>query len=144
MKTPAVPTQIWCDWAHEHPEDLSVHAVRSLISTLVLERAVMAEQTKDLLEERALRERLADILTRTANALKGTPPPTVFHSWHDLPAMAARMRREAKVGMSTACQRPGSRNEHLGLLALPATGAAKRHRGAFRLGRLTQTSLYGN
>lgn len=36
-----------------------------------------------------LRARLADLLTRTANALKGEPEPLKSHSWHDLPEVAA-------------------------------------------------------
>lgn len=37
----------------------------------------------------ALRMRMADLLTRTANALKGEPMPLCMHSWHDLPEVAA-------------------------------------------------------
>jgi hypothetical protein len=37
-----------------------------------------------------LRESMADKLTRTANALKGPPPPDTLHSWHDLPEVAAK------------------------------------------------------
>lgn len=62
------------------------------------------DEIKELREEtQALREDvtdyvhqtgiLADLLTRTANALKGTPPPLTSHSWHDLPEVADRMRR---------------------------------------------------
>ncbi len=36
-----------------------------------------------------LRERMADILTRTANALRGDPGPDTAWSWHDLPELAA-------------------------------------------------------
>jgi DNA-binding phage protein len=35
-------------------------------------------------EEDALRDKLADLLTATANALKGEPGPRMQHSWHDL------------------------------------------------------------
>lgn len=34
------------------------------------------------------RDRMADILTRTANVLKGDPTPLSSHSWHDLPESA--------------------------------------------------------
>lgn len=47
-------------------------------------------------EEVALRERLADILIRTANAIKGEPEPLTSHSWHDLPEAHARAVAEAK------------------------------------------------
>ena len=42
-------------------------------------------------EERALCDKLADILTRTANELKGEPKPLHRHSWHDLPEVAQRL-----------------------------------------------------
>jgi len=42
-------------------------------------------------EERALCDKLADILTRTANVLKGEPKPLHRHSWHDLPEVAQRL-----------------------------------------------------
>jgi hypothetical protein len=38
-----------------------------------------------------LRERLAAILTATANALKGEPKPLHVHSWHDLAEVAAKV-----------------------------------------------------
>lgn len=37
----------------------------------------------------ASRDRMADLLTRTANVLKGDPTPLSSHSWHDLPESAA-------------------------------------------------------
>lgn len=40
-------------------------------------------------ESIALRERMADLLTRTANALKGDPGPLRSHDWSDLPDVAA-------------------------------------------------------
>ena len=42
-------------------------------------------------EERALCDKLADILTRTANVLKGEPKPLHRHSWHDLPEVARKL-----------------------------------------------------
>jgi len=40
-------------------------------------------------DEDRLRARLSDLLTRTANALRGEPPPLTVWSWHDLPERAA-------------------------------------------------------
>ena len=40
-------------------------------------------------EEDQLRAIMADLLTRTANALRGDPPPLTSWSWHDLPERAA-------------------------------------------------------
>jgi hypothetical protein len=51
------------------------------------------ELTTGLIEERRLRERLADILTRTADALHGGPLPDGWWSWHDLPKLVERLRR---------------------------------------------------
>ena len=42
-------------------------------------------------EDRALCDKLAGILTRTANVLKGEPKPLHRHSWHDLPEVAQRL-----------------------------------------------------
>ena len=42
-------------------------------------------------EERALCDKLAGILTRTASVLKGEPKPLHRHSWHDLPEVAQRL-----------------------------------------------------
>jgi hypothetical protein len=45
----------------------------------------------ELHESDDLRERLAAILTATANALKGQPKTLHAHSWHDLSEVAARI-----------------------------------------------------
>ncbi len=42
-------------------------------------------------EDRALCDKLAGILTRTANVLKGEPKPLHRHSWHDLPEVARKL-----------------------------------------------------
>jgi hypothetical protein len=42
----------------------------------------------------ALRARLAGLLTSTANALKGRPASGAWHSWHDLPELAASIIAE--------------------------------------------------
>lgn len=43
----------------------------------------------ELREASALRERMADLLSRTAIALRGPEPPLTRWSWHDLPERAA-------------------------------------------------------
>ena len=50
-------------------------------------------------EDRALCDKLAGILTRTANVLKGEPKPLHQHSWHDLPEVARRL--VAAAGQNT-------------------------------------------
>ena len=51
---------------------------------------------KESQESHDLIEKLSDILTRTANALKGNPAPLHSHSWHDLPEVAEAMARNAE------------------------------------------------
>jgi hypothetical protein len=46
-------------------------------------------------ELQALNDKLADILNRTVNALRGEPPPLTQWSWHDLPELAAAARASA-------------------------------------------------
>ena len=50
-------------------------------------------------EDRALCDKLADILTRTANVLKGDPKPLHRHGWHDLPEVARKL--VAAAGQNT-------------------------------------------
>jgi len=46
----------------------------------------LAEEVAEL---GSLRDRLADLLTRTAVALRGPEPPLTRYSWHDIPDRAA-------------------------------------------------------
>lgn len=41
-------------------------------------------------ESEELRDRLGELLTGVANALKGDPPPLTMHDWSDLPAVAKK------------------------------------------------------
>ena len=49
-------------------------------------------QQQEIEELAAQRDFLADILTRTANALKGQPAELSSHSWHDLPEVAQQLK----------------------------------------------------
>ena len=49
-------------------------------------------QQQEIDELTAQRDFLADILTRTANALKGQPAELSSHSWHDLPEVAQQIK----------------------------------------------------
>lgn len=49
-------------------------------------------QQQEIDELTAQRDKLADILTRTANALKGQPAELSSHSWHDLPEVAQQLK----------------------------------------------------
>jgi len=48
----------------------------------------------DLYDETRLREKLAGLLERTANALKGQPEPLHSHDWSDLPKVAAQLKED--------------------------------------------------
>ena len=52
-------------------------------------RARVAELEAERADDDALRERMSDILKRTAIALRGPEPPLTAWSWHDLPERAA-------------------------------------------------------
>lgn len=66
------------------------------LDALAAENARLQAEVKmlrtDLMESDEIRETLGQILTRTAAALKGDPPAGVWHSWHDLPELAAAIR----------------------------------------------------
>lgn len=57
-------------------------------------------------EEDALRERMASLLTGTANALKGEPDPRMSHSWHDLADWSRALRNVAMLYLAATA--PGS------------------------------------
>jgi adenosine deaminase len=57
-------------------------------------RADVAEQERE--EEIAVRERLSQLLSRTAAGLKGPPSDHVMHDWSDLPKLARNLRVEVE------------------------------------------------
>ena len=59
-------------------------------------RAEVEGLRRDLAENEALRERMADLLRRTAVALRGPEPALTRWSWHDLPERAAAAAAQAK------------------------------------------------
>ncbi len=65
-------------------------ALRHEIAQLKIESGqVIARLTAELHHEEELRNKLTDILTRTAAALKGPPHELQMHNWADLPEVAA-------------------------------------------------------
>jgi hypothetical protein len=58
----------------------------------------VASLRKEAEECDQLREKMADILTRTANALRGDPKPMHVWSWHDLPELAAGLKARKTPG----------------------------------------------
>lgn len=50
-------------------------------------------------------ERMADILTKTAIALHGGyAPPDCLHSWHDLPELVEKLRKERDEARRSICE----------------------------------------
>lgn len=74
-------------WRRGNLEDQPMPDPREI--GLAIDAAV--EMIESAEEERALCDKLAGILTRTANVLKGAPKPLHRHSWHDLPKVAQRL-----------------------------------------------------
>lgn len=80
---------------------------------------IFSEAANRIEEQDQLREKLADLLTRIAAALKGEPEPNTLHSWHNLPelARAATERaqaaeqaiREHNDGLQEACDAMAAR-----------------------------------
>lgn len=79
-------------------------AVINTVVEPVLDTALTALEAaeQDLDEETQLRERLAGLLTRTANALKGSPPELMWHDWSDLPVVAGRLVAERDAAIQRA------------------------------------------
>lgn len=71
--------------------------VAALTETLRIVNDGMAERAADAACDDKLRERMSDLLTRTANALHGQAPANILHSWDDLPERAERLRNDFKV-----------------------------------------------
>lgn len=69
------------DWRNTQAAQLRAH------SDALEENARLRAEAND---DDALRERMADILTRTAAALKGEPEPLTLHDWSGLPEIAER------------------------------------------------------
>ena len=74
-------------WRRGNLEDQPMPDPREI--GLAIDAAI--EMLESAEEERALCDKMADILTRTANVLKGEPKPLHRHSWHDLPEVAQRL-----------------------------------------------------
>lgn len=74
-----------------NPEKFPAHRAGCEIAAYL---AQIAELRAEVDEDDRLRGRLEEILTETAAALKGPPPPLTMHDWSDLPAVAREMRGE--------------------------------------------------
>lgn len=81
-------------------------------------RAEVERLRADLMESDEIREKLGHLLTRTAAALKGEPPEGVWHSWHDLPERAERLKEALEDIRSRSLVDLVMRSNHLELIAL--------------------------
>ena len=84
-------------WFYDsYPEDVTPKGNELLpnVETVLaaLRRALEQPAQQEIEELTAQRDKLADILTRTANALKGEPAELSAHSWHDLPEVAQQLK----------------------------------------------------
>ena len=91
----AAKLRVFNDWRRGELDDLSMPNPREIGEAI--DAAV--EMIESAEEDRALCDKLADILTRTANVLKGEPKPLHRHGWHDLPDVAQKL--VAAAGQNT-------------------------------------------
>ena len=91
----AAKLRVFNDWRRGELDDLSMPDPREIGEAI--DAAV--EMIESAEEDRALCDKLAGILTLTANVLKGDPKPLHRHSWHDLPEVAQRL--VAAAGQNT-------------------------------------------
>jgi hypothetical protein len=73
-----------CDGSCDDPGCMAKHR-----PTMTIACGECDKLREELREADALRERMADLLSRTAIALRGPEPPLTRWSWHDLPERAA-------------------------------------------------------
>ena len=62
------------------------------------------KNNNDNIDNERLIEMMSDILTRTANALHGGAPENGLHSWHNLPELVERLRKERDEARRLACE----------------------------------------
>lgn len=66
----------------------------SVISALRASQAEVVRLRESEAEYEELCNRLSQLLTETAEALKGPPPPNVWHDWSDLPGVALLLKAD--------------------------------------------------
>ena len=84
--------------------------------------AEIEDLRRDLAENEALRERMAELLTGVAVALRGPQPPLTRWGWHDLPGRAAAAVAAIDV-MQRAAFMAADPERHNARANLPATRA---------------------
>jgi hypothetical protein len=78
-------------WDDEAPNEITPYIRADNVRAYALDavQRALAAQQQELQECEELREKLSDLLRRTAVALRGPEPPLTRWSWHDLPERAA-------------------------------------------------------
>jgi hypothetical protein len=114
MSTPTDPAQYLGEmpaWSRQASNHIHYDADQMRDYALDAVQRALAAQQQELQECEELREKLSDLLRRTAVALRGPEPPLTRWSWHDLPERAAAaiaaidvMQRAA---VAVAQQEPG-------------------------------------
>lgn len=94
QETAVAQAVAFAQYVEDHAKGGMVEAARKFLSLpFSQEIAARLKRVDELEAERAdddaLRERMSDILKRTAIALRGPEPPLTAWSWHDLPERAA-------------------------------------------------------
>lgn len=88
--------------------ELRVKALEDELAAVKAERlhavSTLSEQVDEASFDDRVRERMADILTRTADALHGQAPKDGLHSWHDLPELVVQMRKERDEARDLWCR----------------------------------------
>lgn len=98
---------------------------------------VIAQLRAESDEDDALRSRLASLLTRTANALKGEPEPLHQHDWSDLPDVAARAIEALRLLGSDFQWRTASVEKRMAVQR-PLVSLARKVETGFALGRIAK------
>ena len=81
------------DWSKVSKDEMALYIGR-LEDSLRMASETQAELRAEVDEYDKLRERMADILTHTVNALRGNPDTDYVWSWHDMPEIAAALTNE--------------------------------------------------
>lgn len=73
---------------YARPPHVSARSVAEAIDVVLRQ---IDQLQVDLRESCEVRDKMRHVLEATARALKGDPPEGMWHSWHDLPEMAAQL-----------------------------------------------------
>lgn len=75
--------------SEEYPDEKVMLRLHNMVEEARGELAALRAENEEL---HNLLSRLGDLLTGTANAIKGKPPQLTWHDWSDLPMRAAKLK----------------------------------------------------